>query len=211
MLTRKRLYTKKEPDKEAKLFIIFCEGQKREAEYFNFFNGMASQVKIEAIPNTDGQGAPKKLYENADGILEKYDIGDQDEIWFVIDTDDWRKQITDIKNSCAKKTNWYVAQSNPSFEIWLYYHFYDVKPAKEIVEEMKGLKPFVASKIKGGFDNRKHPIHIQTAVTNAHLNFKQKKDELDLFTTEVHVLASKMLPLIKDELDMIITRILRGC
>ena len=76
---------------------------------------------------------------------------------------------------------------------------------------MKGLKPFVASKIKGGFDNRKHPIHIQTAVTNAHLNFKQKKDELDLFTTEVHVLASKMLPLIKDELDMIITRIIRGC
>jgi len=61
MLTRNFLYTKKVPDREAKLFVIFCEGQKRESQYFDFFKGLASQIKIETIPSKDGQGAPKKV------------------------------------------------------------------------------------------------------------------------------------------------------
>jgi len=147
---------------------------------------------------------PKKLYENAEKVITQYAIANEDEIWFVIDTDEWGKQISDIKNECAKKQNWYVAQSNPSFEIWLYYHFYNQKPEVKEVETANGLKAYVNQKINGGFDNRKHPVYIQTAVINSEHNFEHEDNEPKHFSTNLHELAKQILPMIKDELDTII-------
>ncbi len=53
----------------------------------------------------------------------------EDKIWFVIDTDRWNEgnKIGLLKTFVQEKkesyNGWFVAQSNPSFEIWLYYHF----------------------------------------------------------------------------------------
>ena len=40
---------------------------------------------------------------------------------------------------------WNVAQSNPCFEIWLYYHFYDIMPVADDVEKHASFKEYVGS------------------------------------------------------------------
>jgi len=35
-MKRNKLYVRREPDKEGKLYFMFCEGEKRETTYFRF-------------------------------------------------------------------------------------------------------------------------------------------------------------------------------
>lgn len=86
-------------------------------------------------------------------------------MWFVIDTDSWEREgkIDVLRSFCAEKNSdiskqfdevksysaWNVAQSNPSFEIWLYYHFYEVRPTEAEVEKYAAFKDFLHHSISG--------------------------------------------------------------
>ena len=41
-----REYKKKAPFRDATLFVIVCEGQKRESDYFDFFDRLSSRIKV---------------------------------------------------------------------------------------------------------------------------------------------------------------------
>lgn len=208
-MKRNKLYTRREPDKEGKLYFIFCEGEKRETTYFYFFNRIASQIIIQIVPIADGKNSPMGLYNNACQSLLKseekpnpsYVLNDEDEIWFIIDTDKWGKEVETLKNNTAKHKNWFVGQSNPSFEVWLYYHFQKEKPGKAITD----WKNYLGEVVVGGFDNRKHPVRIQTAIANSEANFSTSNNQPDQITTEVHILAKKILPLVKTDIDAILS------
>jgi len=207
-MKRNKLYTRREPDKEGKLYFIFCEGEKRETTDFYFFNSIASQIIIQIIPIEDGKNSPMGLYKNACQSLLKSDensnpsftINTDDEVWFIIDTDKWGKEVDKLRESISKHKNWFVGQSNPSFEVWLYYHFKKEKP-KEIVSNWK---VFLNDIIKGGFNNSKHPVYIQTAITNSEANFSIINKEPAISTTEVFILAKKILPLVKSDIDALL-------
>ena len=96
---------------------------------------------------------------------------------------------------------WFVAQSNPSFEIWLYYHFYDEKPNNEEVAASVSFKEYVNTKIKGGFDNRSMPLEIQQATLNAEKNFELENDQPKIYSTEVFFLAKQLIYFTKAQLD----------
>jgi len=148
------------------------------------------------------------LYKNACQSLLKSDensnpsftINTDDEVWFIIDTDKWGKEVDKLRESISKHKNWFVGQSNPSFEVWLYYHFKKEKP-KEIVSNWK---VFLNDIIKGGFNNSKHPVYIQTAITNSEANFSIINKEPAISTTEVFILAKKILPLVKSDIDALL-------
>lgn len=209
MMKRNKLYTRREPDKEGKLYFIFCEGEKRETNYFYFFNRIASQIIIQIVPIEDGKNSPIGLYNNACQNLIKgeknpypsYILNDGDEIWFIIDTDKWGKEVVTLRDSIIKHQNWFVAQSNPSFEVWLYYHFEKEKP-KTTVENWKS---FLNEVVKGGFNPNKHPIYIETAVLNSEKNYSSTNNQPDTVTTELFFLAKKILPLVKTDLDMLLS------
>ncbi len=46
MILTNRLFTRREPVKEAKSVYIFCEGKKREYQYFRYFQGIDSRINI---------------------------------------------------------------------------------------------------------------------------------------------------------------------
>lgn len=215
-LTRNKIYAKLETDKEAKKVYIFCEGNVTEIDYFKYFQGFSSNIDIIPIPSLNDKSDPVKLKENAQLIFEgsetvspKYRLSPdyQDEVWFVIDTDRWNEgdKIQQLKNYCAennKKYNgWFVAQSNPSFEIWLYYHFHAAKPTDSDVAKSASFKEFVHKTLKGGFDNRKMPIEIQTAIKNSIQNLKMQGDQPDLYSTEVHNVGKVIVRFVKQQLD----------
>jgi hypothetical protein len=180
-LNRNKIYLKVEAFKNAKKIYIYCEGD-REVNYFRFFQGFASNIDIVPIPNDNGKSDPSKLKAQAELSLENNEVSLSellsDEVWFVIDTDRWNEgnKIEDLKSFVEEKNKsykgWFVAQSNPSFEIWLYYHFNSDIPNNEEVAASVSFKEYVATKIKGGFDNRSMPLEIQQATLNAEKNFQ---------------------------------------
>ncbi len=215
-LTRNKLYQKLEPFKTAKKIYIFCEGQKREVDYFIFFQGLSSNIDIIPIPSEDGKTDPEKLKNNAnarffgnDEIDATYKLSKEyeDEVWFVIDTDRWNEdnKINELKSYVKEKNDkhksWFVAQSNPSFEIWLYYHFFQEKPNSEEVSKCISFKDYIDFKIKGGFDIRKMPLEIQSAIHNSEINFEIDNEQPKLFSTEVFHLGKLIVQFTKNQID----------
>src|SRR6056297_861170 len=99
-LSRNKIYKKIEPFKNAKKIYIFCEGERREIDYFKYFQGFASNIDIIPIPNDNGKSDPIKLKENAEVLFYGnsptkpiYNLSTElkDEVWFVIDTDRWNE------------------------------------------------------------------------------------------------------------------------
>ena len=131
----------------------------------------------------------------------KYNIESVDQIWFVIDTDDWGEKITTLKANCQAQTNWFVVQSNPCFEVWLFYHFYPFAAFDDMAISQQW-KTHLNSKIPGGFDSRKHPIYIKTAIANAEHKFKCESGNINAIgCTEVFKLAEIIYPLVCDKLE----------
>lgn len=222
MIQRRREYGKREPSRDAHKIYIVCEGKGTEPDYFAFFEGLSSNLQVITIPPTDGTD-PLKLMERAKQVL----IGDEreytveyehgDTVWFVIDTDEWEKQgkITPLREFCADKnafipesldevkayTAWNVAQSNPCFEIWLYYHFYDEKPNDEDAEEYASFKEYVDGTISGGFNFDKDPVRLEDAIANAEKNYaKDENGLLQQYSTAVFILGKEIDGFVKANL-----------
>lgn len=207
MIQRRRIYEKALPSKQAQKIYIFCEGDDREKNYFDFFSGMSSNLEIIAIPPYNHKSSPNNLIEHAKLLFEgdspEYilDYNQKDIVWFVADTDEWEEHglIQRLRAYCAGKNEgkgypaWNVAQSNPSFEIWLYYHVYENKPNEKEVASFNSFKEYVNRKISGGFDSAIMPIHIEEAIRNSSANFEFNGDSPALYSTEVHNLGNDIL------------------
>jgi len=214
-LSRNKIYKKVESFKNAKKVYLFCEGDK-EVNYFKFFQGFASNIDIIPIPNDNGKSDPVKLKENSEILFHgnetvspKFNLSTEleDEIWYVIDTDRWNEgdKINVLKTYVEEKNKDYqgrfVVQSNPSFELWLYYHFHSEKPQVTEVSKFASFKEYLDSKIKGGFDNRSMPLEIQKATLIAEENFETLNGQPALYSTEVFNLAKQLIRFTKPQLD----------
>lgn len=222
MIERRRSYIKQEPSKDAHKIYIICEGTLTEPKYFEFFRNLSSNLEIITLPPTKGYGNdPLKLMTYAKNVFVgdagKYtlDFNLHDTIWFVVDTDRWEmegkiaqlRRFCDTENKDTSKNKqseykaWNVAQSNPCFEIWLYYHLYEVQPTREAVERYASFKEFVHNSISGGFNMDIHPIEIETAIQNAHRNYSTNaENNPDVYSTEMHILGSEILKFVEPEL-----------
>ena len=222
MITRRKDYTKHAPSKDASKIYIVCEGAETEKGYFNFFEGLSSNLELIVIPPEDGTD-PLKLMALADRILlsdtRRYslDFMQGDQIWFAIDTDSWEKEgkIQPLREFCACQNDsiarqysemkpyqaWNVAQSNPYFEIWLYYHLYSTLPDEGMVKEYPSMKAFVDSLIVGGFDFQKDPARIDDAIRNTETNFyRQDNGNPALFATEQFLLGKEIFRFVGSEI-----------
>lgn len=207
MIQRRRIYEKALPSKDAQKVYVFCEGDDTEKNYFDFFSGMSSNLEIIAIPPYNHKSSPNKLIEHAKRLFEgespeyTLDYKQKDIIWFVVDTDEWEEcgLIELLRSYCIKKNDgqnysaWNVAQSNPSFEIWLYYHVYKNKPNDVDVASFISFKEYVNDKISGGFDSTIMPIHIEEAIRNSLTNYESNGDGPALYSTEVHNLGNDII------------------
>lgn len=223
MITRRKDYSKQLPSKDARKLYLFCEGEGTEPDYFAFFKDLSSNLEIITLPPESGTD-PLKLMELAKSKLleddSRYimDYLSNDSVWFVIDTDTWEREgkITPLREFCAANNTafpekftevkpysaWNVVQSNPCFEIWLYYHFYKDAPQPEAIEVHPTFKAFVSSAISGGFDFQTDPVKVETAIENAKANFKRGEDgNLEFFSTEVYDLAEVIIPFVRQHLD----------
>ncbi len=211
MILKNRLFSRKSPERDAKSYFIFCEGNKREHDYFMYFKEIDSKINVIICnPDPHDDNSPEGLYRKAKNYLiksfdnpkPKYELLDIDEVWFVIDTDKWEAKIDVLKESISGFVAWNIAQSNPCFEVWFYFHFNKSTPNFEGMEASKNWKKYVNFEvIKGGFDSRKHPILIKTAIENSKANYIEYQGSPQLGTTQMHKLAERFYPLIKETIE----------
>lgn len=223
MITRRKDYSKQLPSKDARKLYLFCEGEGTEPDYFAFFKYLSTNLEIISIPPESGTD-PLKLRELAsekfldEGSQYMMDYRLNDSVWFVIDTDTWDKEgkIVPLRDFCARMNNefilkysevkpydaWNVVQSNPCFEIWLYYHFYKELPDSQGVDAFPSFKAYVDSLIKGGFDYQNDPVRIIEAVENARVNMtRDPEGKPCLYSTEVYELAEVIIPFVRQHLE----------
>lgn len=124
-----------------KLFILSYEGEKTEVKYFNSFrqsdyfndSGIIEIVPLKREENTGTDPlSVKRLLKKA---KDNYPFKKTDEFWVIIDRDQWETihkiDFNKLVADCNKEDNFYLAMSNPCFEIWLIMHLKDITEYNE--------------------------------------------------------------------------------
>jgi RloB-like protein len=125
-----------------KLFVLSYEGAETEKKYFEDFrnsdifndSGLIETVPLKRPEYTGSDPfSVKKLLQVA---KKEYRFKPTDEFWLIIDRDNWatthKLNFDELVTECKKEKNFYLAMSNPCFEIWLVLH---LKNITEFTEE----------------------------------------------------------------------------
>lgn len=127
-----------------------------------------------------------------------------DEIWIVFDVDpdkynSRQKTFEELYSKC-EKAEFKLALSNPCFEVWLFYHFKQLDDSFKM-NNCKALKKILREYLKTGFDPRKHPVLIQTAIENAKKALKQNNFKVESGFTEVYKLGESIYNIVGEKVD----------
>jgi hypothetical protein len=191
-----RGYKRGEPFRDARLFVIACEGAKREKEYFEALAPEHQRVKIQVlapVKEEDGKSAPKWVIDRAAQYVEAYGLAEDDQLWLVMDTDNWEeKDLRSIMLQCQETPSWFIALSNPCFEVWLYFHI-EVLPKLPIMN-CQAIKNNIHKKVDGGYKVEVFIKEITEAMEraskqDAHPDY----DWPDVMGTKVYRLAKAIL------------------
>jgi hypothetical protein len=111
---------------EKKYFLIVCEGEKTEPNYFNHFKTILPKHALEI--NVEGQGdntinIVKKAKELRDQRIKNTLLPNYDEVWAVFDKDDFSERNYNAAIELAKRQGIESGHSNQSFELWYILHF----------------------------------------------------------------------------------------
>lgn len=104
-----------------KTFLIVCEGEKTEPNYFKAFKLSSAKVRVE--------GCGRNTYSLVKKTMELRDIAinsdeTYDEVWCVFDRDSFPLQNFNAAVKLAKREKIRIAYSNEAFEIWYLLHFH---------------------------------------------------------------------------------------
>jgi hypothetical protein len=190
--------------KEAKTFLIVCEGQKTERIYFNNYKERNSGLII-YTPNSSVTD-PENLVSFALSQITRYDIDFEngDQVWCVFDADHHNNQSIEKAEKLAKgKVN--LCFSNPCFELWYLLHFcyYDQKITTADLKLKLGAYLKNYDKTKDYFEELLSKRDFAIRQANK-LNEKQANSGLKLLSiqsnpsTKVVILVQEMLQIIKE-------------
>jgi len=169
-------------------------------------------IKIHQIEQHDNT-TPGGLLDTATSYFKGSDdhsertLLENDEVWLVFDRDPDKRdsrgsQIETVKDHCNQQTNWFMALSNPCFEVWLYYHISEEIPDFPEMQSSSGWKDFLDKTFPGGFDSRHHPVYIETALNNAESVFKKDENgDPAICHTQMFHLAESIVPILKKKLS----------
>ena len=179
-------------------FLIVCEGEVTEPEYFNSFRLTSANVK--AI----GKGMNTiSLVKEAIAIrdIEKKRNRNYDQCWVVFDKDDFADSDFNAAIQMAQANGFHVAYSNQAFEFWFLLHFNLYQGAihrNRYAEILTHLLGFKYGKTKGDSVRVFNVIYPRTrmAIDNAKnvlKTFDGGNPAKEESSTTVHQLVERLL------------------
>jgi len=127
--SERQAYAHRRPGRQtARRFFIICEGPTEVAYFTQLGRTLGKGVivqstcgKSSAATSVVASAAKRKTGAPSQGIDK---ASEQDEVWAVFDWDDRTDQVAKALQE-AKRVGVNVALSNPSFEVWVLWHFHD--------------------------------------------------------------------------------------
>lgn len=126
--------------RDTSLVVLASEDTFAVKQYFERFG--STRIKFRVLPTEDGDSSPEHVMDRLEEYARTYDLGQDDQMWLVLDTDKWTKSgrpiqtLTEIMRRCTQK-RFGVALTNPCFELWLLLHFKE--PADPPLDECDGV------------------------------------------------------------------------
>ena len=213
---KSRPFARKSKLRDAKAIVIATEGELTEPIYFEalalderFRN---PRVKITVLPTTEGHSAPDHVIRRLDKIRRNYRFYEGDQLWLVIDKDNWDdSKLSRIAQLVSQEEKYYLADSTARFELWLLLHHrsLDHYTELELTELKENRKEKFRSKrrrldleladICGSYDRSRlkssdYIPHIEVAIPNAE-NADENKDDrwLNEIGSRVYKLAQSII------------------
>lgn len=216
-------YAKEQPTIETQIIFVISGGAKREKDYFKQLlkDRSVKRLKI-AFASKEGQGlVPRQMNDLAKGFIQNkrfrtatdsFSIDIDDTLFMLQDIDEFEAEIKDIlDNNRVKQTEWII--SNPSFEIWLFYHKFgstngllDEGLRKPLSERSQWLKRRLDEVVPGGINPIEVFSSIRTAIDNSKANYSETDGLPALYSTQMHILAERILTILGDEFDDMLKR-----
>ncbi len=124
----------------------------REKEYFELLGEKSSRIRIKVLSqDAQHRSAPKWVLDSAATYSSDVGLIEEDQMWLVLDTDRWPDdQLREINDACNANRNWFLALSNPCFEVWLYIHLDEIETSAS--QSCAELKTELGQKVKGGYN-----------------------------------------------------------
>jgi len=124
-------------------FLIVCEGEKTEPEYFDPYRASASVIQLDI---RGAAGDPVRVVHKAQQEHAKaaHRREPYDQIWCVFDRDDVPPNRFNQALNEAAQLGFHVAYSNQAFELWylLHFHFVNTAPTRrDYVAKLNALLP----------------------------------------------------------------------
>jgi hypothetical protein len=195
-----RSYKKGEPYRDARKFIIICEGE-RESDYFNFFDNKSQKLIVKTIApvgKNQGESSPNHLKERASEYIEEngWDENYEDQLWFILDVDRWERNSIDTLFQLTEQTsNWFIGISNHCFEVWLYYHKSNTRIQPNNATHMKQL---LNEQTAGGYKLEEYAPNIAIAIENAkNIDNHDENYFPDIGITKVYKLGAEIVSLLQ--------------
>jgi hypothetical protein len=137
------------------------------------------RVKVRVLQTKGGKSAPKHVLQRLVGYKREFQIGKKDQLWLMIDVDRWpKKQLSSVATR-ARQSNFFLAASNPCFEVWLYLHRGDLTARPPISAEDIKMK---LCKLLKGYDSSSLRVeqfepYVDDAIRRAKALDQAPKDE----------------------------------
>lgn len=170
-------------------FLIVCEGDKTEPNYFRCFRVPKDVIDVRGFGYN-----PSKLVEKAKEFKAQ---GDYDQVWCVFDRDDFPKQDFNNAIASAESAGFKVAYSNEAFELWYVLHFEFLNtgiPRKDYISKLDILLRKKYTKNSGtiyeDIENLQ-PIAIRNAKTLLN-QYAPQNPESDNPSTTVYLLVEAL-------------------
>ena len=201
----KKDFIRKSGLRDARLFVVATEGQRTEPKYFSDLTSPAyyynPRVHVEVIDRIASASSPQHIINELDIFKSNYKLKSDDELWMVIDLDNWpSRNLSNIATKCIQK-KYHLAISNPCFETWLLLHIKDIHEypvdrinkltCKDLITELKNvLGEYNKNKI-----NTSHFLpYLSTAIAQAkQLDINPNDRWPQSFGTRIYLLVSKII------------------
>lgn len=109
---------------ERETILVVTEGQTEKG----YIEGLKQHLRSSATPQVtatkvvNGKGEPDRVMRTAQARSKDADF---DEVWLLLDVDEHARLLPVVEQ--ARRLGFFAAVSNPCFEVWVVWHFEDVR------------------------------------------------------------------------------------
>jgi hypothetical protein len=170
-------------------FLIVCEGEETEVNYFKSFRVPKDVIDVRGLGED-----PSNLVNSAKRLKKEEDY---DQVWCVFDRDSWTPENFNNAIKNAKDQKFEVAYSNEAFELWYILHFEFLNTGMPRSDYRKKLTRLLGHEYKKNSETIYDELleRQNTAIKNAGnllKHYDPHHPERDNPSTKVHCLVQEL-------------------